>query len=104
MRIHHYVLSTSLFLLLGAAIHAQTQYTGPNNGDWFTPVNWNNGLPATGNDALIGGTFTVVVGSPLTVNFGITAFGNITANAAVTVAAGGSIENSGTLEIGRAHV
>lgn len=96
MRIQHY-LSCMFLLLLGVVnMQAQTQYIGPDNGDWFTAANWNNGLPATGNDALIGGGVTVVVGSPLTVSFVITAFGNITATAPVTVAAGGTIANSGT--------
>ncbi len=96
MRIQHYLSCVCLLLLGVAHMQAQTQYVGPDNGDWFTAANWNNGLPAAGNDALVGGGVTVVVGSPLTVDFGITAFGNITATAPVTVAAGGSIANSGT--------
>jgi|GEM_PF-1569465 len=99
MRIQHY-LTCLLLLLLGVVnLQAQTQYVGPNNGDWFTAANWNNGLPAAGNDALVGGGVTVVVGSPLAVNFGVTAFGNISATAAITIATGGSIANSGTLSV-----
>ncbi|MCC6727380.1 MAG: HYR domain-containing protein, partial [Saprospiraceae bacterium] len=96
MRIQHYLSCVCLLLIGVVHMQAQTQYVGPDNGDWFTAANWNNGLPAAGNDALVGGGVTVVVGSSLTVNFGITAFGNITATAPVTVAAGGSIANSGT--------
>ncbi len=96
MRIQHYLSCLCLLLLGVAHMQAQTQYVGPDNGDWFTAANWNNGLPAAGNNALIGGSVTVLVGSPLTVDFGITAFGNITTTAPVTVAAGGSIASSGT--------
>ncbi|MBK8561961.1 MAG: HYR domain-containing protein [Saprospiraceae bacterium] len=94
MRIQHFLSCLCLLLIGVAHIQAQTQYIGPDNGDWFTAANWNNGLPAAGNNALVGGGVTVLVGSPLTVDFGITAFGNITATAPVTVAAGGSIANS----------
>ncbi len=99
MRIQHYLICLCLLLIGAANLQAQTQYTGPDNGDWFTAANWNNGLPAAGNNALIGGGVTVVVGSPLTVSYTITAFGNISASAAITVAAGGTLANSGTLAI-----
>jgi hypothetical protein len=99
MRIRPYLSCLCLLLLGAAGLQAQTQYIGPDNGSWFTAANWNNGLPAAGNDALIGGGVTVVVGSPLNLNFGVTAYGNISASAAITIAAGGSISNSGTLSI-----
>nr|MCU0345739.1 HYR domain-containing protein [Saprospiraceae bacterium] len=102
MRIQYYLTCFCLLLISAVNLQAQTQYIGPDNGDWFTAANWNNGLPAAGNDALVGGGVTVVVGSPLNVNFGVTAFGNISASAAVTIAAGGSIANSGTLSIATA--
>ncbi|MCF8247982.1 MAG: HYR domain-containing protein [Saprospiraceae bacterium] len=97
MRIFHYVLIFVISLFLGANLQAQTQYVGPNNGDWFTPANWNNGLPSAGNDAQIFGVITVEVNSPLNVNFNITAYGNISATDAVTIATGGSVSNSGTM-------
>ncbi|MBI5916085.1 MAG: HYR domain-containing protein [Bacteroidetes bacterium] len=99
MRFQYYLICICLFLVGMASSQAQTQYIGPNNGDWFTVANWNNGLPAAGNNALIGGGVTVVVGSPLNVNFTITNFGGITANAAVTIAAGGTVSSSGTLSV-----
>ncbi len=100
MRILLYVPILALSLLLGNNLQSQTQWVGPNNGDWFDQNNWQpNVLPGPGNDALIGGGVTVVVGSPLNVNFNINAFGNISATAAVTVATGGSIESSGTFAI-----
>lgn len=102
MRIRHYLSCLCLVLFGAVNMQAQTQYIGPDNGSWFTAANWNNGLPAAGNDALVGGGVTVVVGSPLNVNFGVTAYGNISATAAITIAAGGSISNSGTLSIATA--
>lgn len=99
MRIQYYLTCMFLFLLGAANLQAQTQYIGPDNGDWFTAANWNNGLPAAGNDALVGGGVTVVVGSPLAVGYTITAFGNISTSAAITVAVGGTLANSGTLTV-----
>ncbi len=97
MRIQHY-LTLLCFTLLGmASLQAQTVYIGPNNGSWFTDSYWTLGLPAAGNNAQISGGVTVVVGSPLTVDFAITNFGGIVATAAITIQSGGSFENSGTL-------
>ncbi len=99
MRIQYYLTCFCLLLLGASNLQAQTQYVGPNNGDWLTPVNWNNSLPAAGNDAQIYGVVTVAINSPLNVNFNITAFGNISATDAVAIATGGSISNSGTMGV-----
>ncbi|MBK9013380.1 MAG: HYR domain-containing protein [Saprospiraceae bacterium] len=102
MRIQHYLTCICLLLLGAVNLQAQTQsqYVGPNNGDWFDKNNWEpKVLPGLGNNAFIGGGVTVVVGSPLAVNFNITAFGNISATAAVTVATGSLVESSGTFAI-----
>ncbi|MEO1261951.1 MAG: HYR domain-containing protein [Bacteroidota bacterium] len=98
MRIKTYLTLVCLYCCVWTGLNAQqTQYVGPDNGDWFTEANWNNGLPANGNDALIGGGINVVIGSPLTIDFTITNFGGITANAAITN--DGTLANSGTFDV-----
>jgi hypothetical protein len=98
MRIQSYLLMLCLCFAGMATLTAQTQYIGPPGGDWFSPANWNNGLPSPGNDALVGGGVEVVVGNPLTVGFNLTNFGTITFNALVTNS--GTIANSGTVSFG----
>jgi hypothetical protein len=86
-----------LCLLATSLLFSQTQYTGPANGDWFEVGNWNNGLPGPGNDALIGGGSSVTIGSPLTVDFSITNFGEVTVAASVAVT--GSVSSSGSFKL-----
>lgn len=102
MYIQHYLTGLCLFLFLSFNLQSQTQYIGPANGDWFTPANWNNGLPAPGNDALIGGGASVAVNGPLTVNFNLTNYGNIAANAAVVIVSGNTFSSFGPLDISSA--
>ena len=98
MRIKTYLTLVCLYCCVWTGLIAQqTQYVGPDNGDWFTETNWNNGLPANGNDALIGGGINVVIDSPLSIDFTITNFGGITANAAVTNE--GTLANSGAFSV-----
>lgn len=97
MRLKTYLCMVCLSLFSMAAIQAQTQYIGPNGGDWFTAANWNNGLPANGNDPLIGGGVSVTIGAPLTIDFSITNFGGIVAEADITN--NGTISNSGTFDV-----
>ncbi len=94
MRIKTYLTLVCLSFCAWHGLNSQTQYIGPDNGDWFTAANWNNGLPANGNDALIGGGINVVIGSPLTIDFTITNFGGVTANSPLVN--DGTISNSGT--------
>ena len=99
-----------LGILHVSSIFSQTQWIGPANGDWFTSANWNNGLPAAGKDALIGGGNSVVIGGPLTIaGFNVNSFGSISLTAALdnqgtfdssgpfAVSGGGSVVNKGTL-------
>ncbi len=91
----------SLFFFSGLNLFAQTtQYIGSANGDWFTAANWNNGLPAAGNDANISGGASVNISQPLIVNFGISNFGTINNSAALEIAknlvSGGVLNNTST--------
>ena len=96
---------TMIFCLTLAVgiLRGQTQFIGPANGDWFTAANWNNGLPAVGNDANISGGASVVIGAPLTAGFQIQNFGTVTNNSTLTVnttlISGGALINTGTVTI-----
>jgi PA14 domain/HYR domain/Ricin-type beta-trefoil lectin domain-like/Secretion system C-terminal sorting domain len=96
---------TMIFCLTLAVgiLRGQTQFIGPANGDWFTVANWNNGLPAVGNDANISGGASVVIGAPLTAGFQIQNFGTITNNSTLTInssfISGGALVNTGTMTI-----
>ncbi len=102
MNFQHYARSLmfSLFCLaFQATTFAQTTFVGAANGDWFTASNWNNGLPAAGNDATIPGGASVVIGAPLTTNFGVNSFGAITLNNAELTVASGAFASSGTFTV-----
>jgi hypothetical protein len=86
---------TMLCLCLWAGIIAQTSYIGPAGGDWFTATNWNNGLPANGNNALIGGGNSVAIIAPLTVDFTIENYGDIAVTGDITN--NGNILNGGVM-------
>ena len=95
-RLRFLILLSSLFL--GAfGVQAQTIWTGAAGTDWFEPSNWSAGLPAAGNDAIIPGGGSAVIGEALDADYAISNFGEITLTAPV-VAAGG-FTNSGTLTV-----
>ncbi len=91
------------FYLLLNLLQAQTNFTGTTGGNWNDLANWNNGLPAVGNDGLIPGGIVVKVTTPLTINFGLQCYGGIdnssTINIDKTVSIAGSFTNSGTLNV-----
>ena len=95
-----YAVLLPLFFLSALNLFAQTQYIGPANGDWFTVANWNNGLPAVGNNANISGGASVNISQALLVNFSISNFGTINNSAALEVAtnfvSGGALNNAAT--------
>ena len=108
MRLHRHSqrlrLFSILFLCLTVSIlRGQTIFTGPANGDWFTAANWSAGLPAAGNNATILGGASVTINAPLTVNFAIENYGNITNSSIVIIAnaltSSGAFANSGTMTI-----
>ncbi len=84
-------------LLVSQIVIAQTTYIGPSNGDWNVVANWNNGLPASGNNALIPGGVTVNINSAQTINYTIDAYGKLCVNAPVINT--GTINSSVELEI-----
>ncbi len=96
MQTKTYLTAICLYLFSIVTLFSQTQYIGPDNGDWANPANWNNGLPANGNDPLIGGGGIVAITSPLAIDFTLTNFGSITASAAVTN--NGTVSNSGSFD------
>ena len=53
-------LSLAVFCLLAATAFSQTTFTGAVSDDWDDAGNWDNGLPAEGNNATIPAGLTVV--------------------------------------------
>lgn len=86
-------LLSTVFVLFSYLASAQTTFGGFINNDYFNAGNWSAGLPAPGNDGTIPGGATVTIGSALTVNFTLTSYGTINANAAVTVAGTGILNS-----------
>ncbi len=90
------ILSLLVIFLAGTALIAQTVWTGGSDADYFNETNWSNGLPASGNDAVIPGGTTVDIASNLSINYRLESFGNLSASATVTVANGGMLLSSGS--------
>ena len=44
---------TALACFLSLSVFSQTTFTGAISNEWDNAGNWNNGLPAAGNDATI---------------------------------------------------
>ena len=93
----HWSLLVFCLLLTICTLEAQTSFSGAADNNWFNASNWTNGLPASGNDALIGGGRTVNIPSNLTVNFKITNFGTIQLSAVLLN--NGTIDNSGSFVV-----
>lgn len=68
------ILMTMLALFYTINLVAQTQYVGPDGGSWHDATNWNNGLPAAGNDANIFGSNSVIISQNLTINYNVQSF------------------------------
>ncbi len=97
------LLSILCTVLYTNVLKSQTQFTGPDNGDWFAAGNWSSGLPTLGNNATIPSGKSVVINTALTVNFKIESFGSIANNSIMTVQdtviSGGVFSNTGTVTI-----
>ena len=85
-------LSLVALCLLSTEALSQTTFTGALGQDWFEPGNWDNGIPAIGNDATIPDGLTVVNDSSLWIGFVINNNGIIDNNGVIgdTILATGS--------------
>lgn len=85
------------FLLLLTAMSttsfAQTNYGAFQDNNFLNPNNWTNGLPGPGNDGTIVGGVTANINAAITIDYTLTSYGIIVANANVTVAASGRLNN-----------
>ena len=95
-------LSLAIFCLLSSTAFSQTTFTGANSTDWADAGNWDNGLPAPGNDATIPNGLTVSIGSQVVdFDFDVNNFGTIEhTNMSGFITNYGTIENYGTINIG----
>jgi hypothetical protein len=106
------------FFLIGAIalisvnLTAQTNFGAFQDNNFFNVNNWTNGLPAVGKDGTIPNGYTANINSSLTVNYVLTSYGTINANATVTIngtlnnytgsdfniGSAGSLVNNGTMD------
>ncbi len=81
------LVSLAAFCFLSTATFSQTTFTGAISNDWADASNWDNGLPATGNDATIPDGLTAINNGYITVDF------------AINLGLISRLENFGTMEI-----
>ena len=95
-------LSLAVFCFLSTTTFSQTTFTGAISTDWAAAGNWDNGLPAPGNDATIPVGLYVVNFGFLSVDFTITNYGAITNFGTINNDGGivnvGTIINAGTID------
>ncbi|MFK7936822.1 MAG: T9SS type A sorting domain-containing protein [Saprospiraceae bacterium] len=75
---------------------AQTVWNGSVSTDWFTAANWSNGLPTTGNSAIINDANLArqpIIQQVLSVDFAIRNSATISNEAQVMLTAAGSLDN-----------
>ncbi|WP_306641251.1 hypothetical protein [Sanyastnella coralliicola] len=92
------------FLLISALGFSQTTWTG--NGDgilWADPSNWDNGLPAAGNDATIPTGAMAFISSFLTVDYLITVDGSLILDGFMYFTSGG-LDVQGNFEMYNAEI
>ena len=87
---------SALACFLSLSVFSQTTFTGTINNVWAEAGNWDNGLPAAGNDATIPDGLTVINGDFLPINFTIDNFGTID-NLGGLIYNDGTINNGGTI-------
>ena len=96
--------SVLCFMLMTTILRGQTIYIGPDNGDWSTAANWNNGLPSFANPPTVTGTGIVCINGSLTIDYAVTNFGSIINKGATTLTgsinSGGALANQGIFTIG----
>ena len=102
-------------LLVSTFAVAQTVWTGAVDADWFNADNWSNGLPASGNNAVVPGGTAVTIDQALEADFDVSSFGALEVRAQINVRGSfstsqslattarinvyGSFENFGDLEL-----
>jgi hypothetical protein len=100
MNLKTYLLAWGLMLLCTFSVHSQSTiiFTGGGNdgGLWSNPANWNLiRVPATNDNVFIGGGSVVTINDPLTFDFNIESYGDITVNTLVvnekSILSGGSL-------------
>ena len=90
-------LSLAVLCLSTSIVFSQTTFTGAISNDWGEAGNWENGLPAAGNDATIPDGLTVNTGGFLTINFTIYNDGTINNFGTINNNSDGIIDNFGTI-------
>lgn len=68
-------------------------YIGADNGDWLTASNWNNGVPASGNNATVPGGKIVVFNGTVVIDYNVDNFGTLINAGTITVS--GAISSGG---------
>ncbi len=81
---------------------AQTIWTGAQDANYFTAANWSNGLPASGNNAVVPGGTSVFINGDLSADFDVNSFGEITLGGTLTIRGEWSL--SGPLNTGANRV
>ncbi len=96
------LISLAACCLFSTTTFSQTTFTGANSTDWADAGNWDNGLPAPGNDATIPNGLTVSIESDVDFDFDVNNFGTIehTYIGYGFITNYGTIENYGTINIG----
>ena len=88
-------LSLAVFCFLSTIAFSQTTFTGSNSEIWADAGNWDNGLPAVGNDAIIPDGLSIINKGNITNAGTITNHGTI--NNVGTITNAGTITNDGTI-------
>lgn len=78
-------LLVAVALLFSNRNFAQTTFSGALDSDFGKAGNWSSGVPSASNPGTIPGGATVNINSAVTINYVLTSFGTINANAQVTL-------------------
>jgi len=102
MKILTFCLSLVLASVVSTSVLSQTTFTGLVDSDYSNPGNWDNGLPAAGNDATIPDGLTAFITASLNVDYNLIVNGIITNNSAgVIITIDGTLYSDGTIDSGQ---
>ncbi len=93
----------SIFCSVALPAYAATTFTGSTSADFAVAGNWDNGVPATGNDGLIDSGENAEITSPFNIGTGNLTLGSASTSGTLTIKAGGSlttVNGFGSLQIG----